>query len=88
LGLPVPKLDFRWALVQWVASKLVPEDAVKCQEQARYRVELHVDRRGRMFVVAPMTAFDPYTDETHIPDPGQPSTVTVQRIRAEEARIG
>ena len=33
-----------------------------------------------------MTAFDPYTDETHIPDPGRPSTVVVLRIRAEEAR--
>ena len=55
LGFPVPKLEFRWAFVVWVASKLVPDDGVKCQEPARYRVELHVDKRGRMIVAAPMS---------------------------------
>jgi hypothetical protein len=87
LGVPIPKLNFFWALVAWGASKAIPDDAVKCQQPARYRVELHADQRGKLYVIAPMSDFDPYTDETHIPDPGRPSTVEVQRIKADEARI-
>ncbi len=59
LGFPIPELKFKWALLPWLAAKLIPDDGVKCQEPARYGVELHVDKRGKLVVAAPMTGVRP-----------------------------